>query len=149
MATQGKEARETDIMALVLLGFFFLSQHVFIFLLFSSSEDEGATLYSLFDLPLSHSFTGRPLGRGRPCRHRWFLALLPVLVCHRQQMSWFLREHPFLVASQTSKIKTKKTFPISLQTCHIAQHNSTEKWFVSQANPTWFCTSEHSAVPSY
>lgn len=83
----------------------FLSQHVFIFLLFSSSEDEGATLYSLFDLPLSHSFAGRPLGQGSPRWDRWILALLPVLACHRQQMSWFLREHPFLVASQNNKIK--------------------------------------------
>lgn len=35
-----------------------LSQHVLIFLLFSSAEDERATLYSFFDLPLSHSLEG-------------------------------------------------------------------------------------------
>lgn len=38
----------------------FFFQHVFVFVLFSSSGDEGATLHSLFDLPLkcslSHSF---------------------------------------------------------------------------------------------
>lgn len=52
-----------------------------------------------------------------PRRHRWTLALLPALAYHRQQMSWFLREHPFLVASQTNKIEKKETFAISLQSC--------------------------------
>lgn len=87
--------------------FFFPACFCFSFILILWGWGWGGALPTLFDLPpkcsLSPSFTGRPLRQGSPCRDRWILALLPGLACHRQQMSRFLREHPFRVTSQTNK----------------------------------------------
>lgn len=93
----------------------------------------GGTLPTLFDLPpkcsLSPSFSGRPLTQGSPCRDPWILALLPGLACHRQQMSRFLRKHPFRVTSQTNKILKKNNNSITSlsKTCRLLHLLATQE----------------------